>query len=340
MEDGMGDLFDYIDDLLDDDDVMALVEHCDDAAAALLLPPLPLVPVAAPVTAADGGLDSLDCSGDHNAELDVVQLEWMPKFLYDSDAFSLDLPSCDAIANDADDNGSQTKARGDSFVSALGANATGGGDTPASSSSCSTSASYFGGGNSARAMLPPVGPPELPPVIPTRARSKRQRRSTLMPQPPSSDVVAAPHPLSVASDSDPESFGESCPPPPPPKKKKKKSKKKGPGATAAAEGNEPGSPPPGRKCTHCEIQKTPQWRAGPMGPKTLCNACGVRYRSGRLFPEYRPAGSPTFVSSLHSNSHKKVVEMRNKASHSAAAPGASAPSSDGCDLLGYMRRKE
>ncbi|XP_061376703.1 GATA transcription factor 11-like [Gastrolobium bilobum] len=67
-----------------------------------------------------------------------------------------------------------------------------------------------------------------------------------------------------------------------------------------------------RKCMHCEVTKTPQWREGPMGPKTLCNACGVRYRSGRLFPEYRPAASPTFVASLHSNCHKKVVEMRSK----------------------------
>ncbi|KAL8224133.1 hypothetical protein R6Q57_019608 [Mikania cordata] len=67
-----------------------------------------------------------------------------------------------------------------------------------------------------------------------------------------------------------------------------------------------------RKCLHCEITKTPQWRACPMGPKTLCNACGVRYKSGRPFPEYRPAASPTFVPTLHSNSHKKVVKMRTK----------------------------
>lgn len=67
----------------------------------------------------------------------------------------------------------------------------------------------------------------------------------------------------------------------------------------------------GRRCTHCLSQRTPQWRAGPMGPKTLCNACGVRYKSGRLLPEYRPAKSPTFVSYLHSNSHKKVMEMRS-----------------------------
>ncbi|XP_072956871.1 GATA transcription factor 12-like [Typha angustifolia] len=65
-----------------------------------------------------------------------------------------------------------------------------------------------------------------------------------------------------------------------------------------------------RRCTHCLSHKTPQWRAGPLGPKTLCNACGVRFKSGRLLPEYRPAKSPTFVSYKHSNSHKKVMEMR------------------------------
>ncbi|KAG2379855.1 GATA transcription factor [Vigna angularis] len=31
----------------------------------------------------------------------------------------------------------------------------------------------------------------------------------------------------------------------------------------------------GRKCLHCGAEKTPQWRTGPMGPKTLCNACGA-----------------------------------------------------------------
>ncbi|KAK4340389.1 hypothetical protein RND71_041851 [Anisodus tanguticus] len=71
-------------------------------------------------------------------------------------------------------------------------------------------------------------------------------------------------------------------------------------------------PGPGRRCTHCQVQKTPQWRAGPLGPKSLCNACGVRYKSGRLFPEYRPACSPTFSQEVHSNSHRKVLEMRRK----------------------------
>ncbi|KAL9255495.1 GATA transcription factor 12-like protein [Drosera capensis] len=67
-----------------------------------------------------------------------------------------------------------------------------------------------------------------------------------------------------------------------------------------------------RRCLHCASEKTPQWRTGPMGPKTLCNACGVRYKSGRLVPEYRPASSPTFVSAKHSNSHRKVLELRRQ----------------------------
>ncbi|CAN6460841.1 unnamed protein product [Victoria cruziana] len=84
---------------------------------------------------------------------------------------------------------------------------------------------------------------------------------------------------------------------------------------AGRKGGSAGSPSDGmtgRKCTHCAAEKTPQWRAGPMGPKTLCNACGVRYKSGRLVPEYRPAASPTFVMSQHSNSHRKVMELRRQ----------------------------
>lgn len=66
----------------------------------------------------------------------------------------------------------------------------------------------------------------------------------------------------------------------------------------------------GRRCSHCGADQTPQWRAGPMGLKTLCNACGVRYKSGRLVPEYRPASSPTFSPAMHSNSHRKIMEIR------------------------------
>ncbi|RID50458.1 hypothetical protein BRARA_H01186 [Brassica rapa] len=65
-----------------------------------------------------------------------------------------------------------------------------------------------------------------------------------------------------------------------------------------------------RRCSHCGTNTTPQWRTGPAGPKTLCNACGVRFKSGRLCPEYRPADSPTFSNEIHSNLHRKVMELR------------------------------
>jgi hypothetical protein len=37
-----------------------------------------------------------------------------------------------------------------------------------------------------------------------------------------------------------------------------------------------------KTCAFCRTQKTPLWRNGPFGPKTLCNACGVRFKLGML----------------------------------------------------------
>ncbi|KAG8073445.1 hypothetical protein GUJ93_ZPchr0006g44877 [Zizania palustris] len=78
---------------------------------------------------------------------------------------------------------------------------------------------------------------------------------------------------------------------------------------------------PRRRCTHCAVEETPQWRLGPDGPRTLCNACGVRFKTGRLFPEYRPANSPTFSPLLHSNSHRRVMEMRHHIEEEASPTG-------------------
>ncbi|XP_040376465.1 GATA transcription factor 11-like [Oryza brachyantha] len=225
-----------------------------------------------------------------------------------------------------------------------------GGSSSSSSSSASSSSESFSGNG--HAWSAPVSPRPEPPVliIPARARSKRSRPSafpavrTSPAETETTILVPTPMYSSTSSHSDPESIAESSPHPPPMKKKKKAKKPAAP-ATSDADGEadadgdadyEEGGAralPPGtvRRCTHCQIEKTPQWRAGPLGPKTLCNACGVRYKSGRLFPEYRPAASPTFVPSIHSNSHKKVVEMRQKATRSADAS---------CDLLQYIRRRD
>lgn len=36
-----------------------------------------------------------------------------------------------------------------------------------------------------------------------------------------------------------------------------------------------------RICVDCKTTKTPLWRSGPHGPKSLCNACGIRYRKAK-----------------------------------------------------------
>lgn len=183
-----------------------------------------------------------------------------------------------------------------------------------SSSSSSSSSSCSGGSNGGKMVL-------LSSTHrgPQRARSKRPRPPTFNPRAAIellSQPTLVPVPVSMESKTLVESHNKPKPGSAGPDEKQRKKKPKKPEIQFNPEDqkvqNQNQTGQGVRKCMHCEITKTPQWRAGPMGPKTLCNACGVRYKSGRLFPEYRPAASPTFVPALHSNSHKKVVEMRTK----------------------------
>lgn len=54
------------------------------------------------------------------------------------------------------------------------------------------------------------------------------------------------------------------------------------------------------RCVHCLSTETPLWRAGPDGPKTLCNACGVRYKKGKLVLYKDTKGNITAVKRLDS----------------------------------------
>ncbi|KAK4750236.1 hypothetical protein SAY87_027685 [Trapa incisa] len=249
--------------------------------------------------------DQISCSGpifssnsstDLSAELslpyeDIVQLEWLSNFVEDSFAgdgltitAKLEAPKMDCTEP------AHPWFHTSCSVSVL--------DSSSSSTSCSRSSqnrlprSPDGAGSST------VGPRG-------RARSKRPRPATFSPWPaieilPLTTDLIVPTVISPVSSSESDSATKSRPVKPPKKKIK------------SAQSPNPAAVQPVRKCLHCGITKTPQWRAGPMGPKTLCNACGVRYKSGRLFPEYRPAASPTFIPALHSNSHKKVLEMRSR----------------------------
>jgi len=49
-----------------------------------------------------------------------------------------------------------------------------------------------------------------------------------------------------------------------------------------------------RCCLHCGVKETPEWRKGPLGPKTLCNACGLQY-SKNLKVQKSEAGKVDFI---------------------------------------------
>ncbi|KAF5790150.1 putative transcription factor C2C2-GATA family [Helianthus annuus] len=258
-----------------------------------------------------------NCASTLSAELavpyeDIVQLEWLSNFVEDSfSGGGMTMNKEDIPAKEEPLVVANYEFKISSPVSVL----------ESSSSSSSSSSSCSGGENSGKMI-----PLSSTPLGPQRARSKRPRPPAFNPR--ASIELISPVtlvPVSVTTDSKnlvdshsgPKSAGAGSGPDQ--KKRKKKPKKpeaefnpdnKSENRNQNQNQNQTGQGV--RKCMHCEITKTPQWRAGPMGPKTLCNACGVRHKSGRLFPEYRPAASPTFVPSLHSNSHKKVVEMRTK----------------------------
>jgi hypothetical protein len=75
-----------------------------------------------------------------------------------------------------------------------------------------------------------------------------------------------------------------------------------------------------KTCAHCRATDTPQWRAGPDGNGTLCNACGIRYKMGKLCQEYRPFSSPEFSSDEHSNRHRNVERIRQRKKLKVMAP--------------------
>ncbi|KAJ2716500.1 hypothetical protein H4R19_000615 [Coemansia spiralis] len=56
----------------------------------------------------------------------------------------------------------------------------------------------------------------------------------------------------------------------------------GPDETAPTESPDAASLAPGRSCKHCGCGDTPIWRRGPAGTGTLCNACGLKWKLGKL----------------------------------------------------------
>ncbi|XP_048443410.1 putative GATA transcription factor 22 [Pyrus x bretschneideri] len=71
-----------------------------------------------------------------------------------------------------------------------------------------------------------------------------------------------------------------------------------------------------RVCSDCNTSTTPLWRSGPRGPKSLCNACGIRQRKARrAMAEAAAAAANGFVvgATDTSSTHK---EKKPRGSHS------------------------
>ncbi|KAG5065384.1 hypothetical protein AAZX31_04G050500 [Glycine max] len=66
-----------------------------------------------------------------------------------------------------------------------------------------------------------------------------------------------------------------------------------------------------RVCADCNTTSTPLWRSGPNGPKSLCNACGIRQRKARRAMAEAVNG---FAPSVNSSSTKIRVHHKEKKS--------------------------
>ncbi|XP_061951027.1 putative GATA transcription factor 22 [Populus nigra] len=68
-----------------------------------------------------------------------------------------------------------------------------------------------------------------------------------------------------------------------------------------------------RVCSDCNTTSTPLWRSGPRGPKSLCNACGIRQRKARRAMAAAENGAVISVeasSSTKSKVNSKVRKLR------------------------------
>ncbi|KAJ3691996.1 hypothetical protein LUZ60_012346 [Juncus effusus] len=66
-----------------------------------------------------------------------------------------------------------------------------------------------------------------------------------------------------------------------------------------------------RVCSACNTTKTPLWRSGPCGPKSLCNACGIRQRKARRAALMAANGGlvPSQVHSYKVKKEKRSIEV-------------------------------
>ncbi|KAG0286963.1 hypothetical protein BGZ97_007253 [Linnemannia gamsii] len=91
-----------------------------------------------------------------------------------------------------------------------------------------------------------------------------------------------------------------------------------------------------KRCGYCNCTTTPMWRRGPHGPSTLCNACGVKWKHGKIMqdvPESQAVstlmpgqGSTTTPSASRSYSSSKPSKESQEIGNSRQTEGKKSPS--------------
>ncbi|KAL4649326.1 hypothetical protein ACB092_01G006900 [Castanea dentata] len=76
-----------------------------------------------------------------------------------------------------------------------------------------------------------------------------------------------------------------------------------------------------RVCADCNTTTTPLWRSGPRGPKSLCNACGIRQRKARRAMAEAAAAANGIVVSTNISTTKSY-KVHNKEKKSRKSQGA------------------
>ncbi|RDX62498.1 putative GATA transcription factor 22, partial [Mucuna pruriens] len=77
-----------------------------------------------------------------------------------------------------------------------------------------------------------------------------------------------------------------------------------------------------RVCADCHTTKTPLWRSGPRGPKSLCNACGIRQRKARraMAAAAAASGNGTVVVEAETSVKGNKLKKKEKKSRTEGAP--------------------
>lgn len=94
------------------------------------------------------------------------------------------------------------------------------------------------------------------------------------------------------------------------------------------------SPTSGRKCFYCGVRTTPMWRRGPEGAGTLCNACGVKWKNGKILPAVNYADAITKLGKKRtpSSSSKKSSSSGNSSTKKASHDDLHSSSNSSTDL--------